>query len=414
MKNIFTFLLFIATIFACSNQEETIEITKESKFKVNFNIQKNGVSISEENMDSSTKTVASNADLYAIKISEKEGGKLIACGIFDQIFDFSTLSIDLQYGIEYIVEATMLKNGKNLSVRNRIFNDRPQCVNATDWIYSKRDIPSLTLTPTTDNNDMAEYERWYYKGEYTGSYNSDNKTITINLRRMSFAIKFVSENLQSGYSVQIKLASDATINGAIGAFYNDYTFNTESLNEKIYCIPNIEAAYPEIANGNAGVSSDNYKYKYKILDGSGNKVKESESYKTIGNCKANSRYTITLDCNVPPCSFYETNKVETYMFKKDGKVYLNTQNDMRIYFTVINADINKLQAEWVNSNDKYNNPFCLQENDNGEIRFIISIMPHGYVTFENAEQIKLYDSDNPSNCSYFWVFTDPNYPNPNV
>lgn len=311
---IYVLAVCILGMASCNDKDEAIEIANGTKYTVGFDVQKNGISISEESMGGGLKVTATNLDKYVIKIYEKNTpANIVACGVFNGDFKFSDLSVELKHGFTYVVEATMVKepNGTEMA---KIYNNELQCDNATQWTESPKNVPSLVEVPTTDNNDMSEYERWYFKKEIDANYNAADKEIDINLKRMSFAIKFVQEGLQNGYSVKIKLASQGTIEGAIGAFYNPYIFNELSgisFSEKIYCIPNIDAAYTQIAAGNSGVSSDTYKFMYKVLDGDGNTVKESPDYHTIGNCKANSRYTITLDCNTNANCSVKINLIDT-------------------------------------------------------------------------------------------------------
>lgn len=304
MKKIFIILLCVTTMFACSDKEESLKIDKGTKFKVGFNLQKNGVSISEEKMGSGLKS-SDAKDIYAIKIYEKDKpNAIIASGLFEcdesgnlGEFKFEDLSLELQHGFDYTIEATMIRHCSE-DLRNSIFGEKPICDSENKWIESPSDLATLIHVPETDNNDMAEYERWYFKGDYHADYNAAeaDKIIDINLRRMSFATKFIADGLQDGYSVQIALIPQGL---TAPATFNDYTFTEEEgklVSQRIFCITNINTAYDQIAAGNDGISYQTYQFKYQILDGDLNIVKTSEDFYTIGKCKANSRYTITLDC----------------------------------------------------------------------------------------------------------------------
>lgn len=300
MNNLLIILAAFSLAFSsCSNTEELApEVAKGTEFTVGFDMQQNGVSINSDEMPGGT---AVTNDLYAVKIA-KQGGDVVASGLFDSNFDMSALLVKLEHGSTYTVEATMLKDGVTLVGGSTTvgagapFNDQTLCADAEDWTTSPRSFADLSVNGKFEADGTCIGERWYYTGTFTADYNgtADEKTIKINLRRMSFALKFVQENMQTGYSCEVSLSSsDYDIIEPSEANFVKYV---ETTKETAYTFPNISDAYTAIVGGGEGVSSETCKFQYRILDESLNVVKTSIVY-SLGQCKANYRYTITLDCS---------------------------------------------------------------------------------------------------------------------
>jgi hypothetical protein len=306
MRKLFLYVFAsVVTLVSCNSDKE-LKPSKEGvkmgyEYVVGFDLQKDGISIKGDEMSGGGTEEPAPADLYAIKITE-EGGDIVASGLYDSNFDMSTLEVKLKHGFTYTVEATMLKygtamvGGSTTEGAGAPFNDQTICASAEEWTKSPKTFTDLAGQGILEDDNTCFGERWYYKGSFEADFNgtADEKTIKINLRRVSFALKFVQENLQEGYTCEVALS--ASVDNTVEPLDSDFCTYSEVTTESQYSLPNIGTAYTNIIAGSDAPSTETYKFKYRIKDASQNVIKTSEVF-TIGQCKANYRYTINLDCS---------------------------------------------------------------------------------------------------------------------
>lgn len=358
MKNLFIIVLAVLALSSCNNQEEIrTEINEGTKFRASLDL--SSVVISSQSM----KTETPKEDLYGIQIKKKEGGDLIAKGLFtgtqiqafkDATSDDDKLSVELEHNVAYIVESTMVKESKDVE-------KDPGNPNAYSYPFHGWDVANVKPIfneITTDVNkweiknvaeevkpfyelsdDYGEYnelvtqvvnqERWYYiDNNFVADYK--NPEIDIEMKRTSFQVNYNIENIASNMKV-VGVFSYTNQSGEYYSYANmgQLNFNREddgtSLLTKICNIRSVESAF----------TNDEYKYQYlvefyifnnsetnidlKLLNDRNKAIKVCRA---VFDVKRNTKYKITLDANT----------------NKDNMINISAQEDWIDETTEINAE----------------------------------------------------------------------------
>nr|DAI40293.1 MAG TPA: hypothetical protein [Caudoviricetes sp.] len=227
MKNLL-FLICIITFWACSSvsegepEPEPEPIPEEPKeYIVSLGL------TGEIDIEESPLSKASGNDLYGIQVYSKTSTNEYtpyAYGLFD---DKSKMTIKLLEGYSYKFQVTMVVDGKNkiyyynggyyepfilLGVNKSL--ELTNLLSLDNKIYlSYIDKGSTWVVAGTSNFESCEVapiERYY--GEIENYNPTENGSISINMKRVSFGIKFIAEGLTEGkLKINIKEAPELNI-----------------------------------------------------------------------------------------------------------------------------------------------------------------------------------------------------------
>lgn len=158
---------------------------------------------------------AYDSTIYGVNIRTGQG-TLYAQGLFDNT---DSISIDLLKDSSYIVNVAAIKRGSGMglwwqlstdgykqyaypihrTLRNRMFYAANETME-TGFIDSLNNmrIVTDTLTNAFANYPLSEADTYFGSTNYTAR-NASNTTISLQLRRLSFAIRYDIHNLTSGY-----------------------------------------------------------------------------------------------------------------------------------------------------------------------------------------------------------------------
>ena len=188
---------------------------------------------------------ASENDLYGIQVyscPNVDGATTYtkyAYGLFD---DTDLMNIKLLEGYKYKFVATMVVDGKNklLKSNDEGLYTRPFLKNDSPFEYSQI-TNSFKITNTeyfhglgsgstgTQNGHASGFERYYGNCVYIVD---DSKSVSINMKRVNFGIKFIADGLTEGtLSVRMKRTNEILIT------------HPETSNENIYTFEDLDPAY---------------------------------------------------------------------------------------------------------------------------------------------------------------------------
>lgn len=245
MKNIFILFALMVAIYSCSNNSD-LDVKRGTKFIAGLGIDSNPISIEEaDTKSSSTATTLVSGTYLGIQITkvvESGTNEVVAAGLFKGDFDFSSLRVEMEHGQKYIIEATAVVSGQKFDVGNDLnpdipFNDQPI---TSDWINDKATFLDLSAVDLNING-VAEGERWYFVNEeFEADYT--NPDIPINLRRVSFKVKYIIKNLDNDLAAKL-------------SFYKEGVTPDTGLNkvvvdgyEQIYTLYPVKDAFADLVN----------------------------------------------------------------------------------------------------------------------------------------------------------------------
>ena len=212
MKKILYFILPCLLIAACNKQEEPQNTPQEEIYTIN-------ISTSGEfsTADSPlTKTGDASNYLYAIRFIKIASNPVLnetfALGLFDST---EGISVNLVAGEQYIVQATLIKNGKELLTTDSQgrYNDyvisNMQLTNSFFYHYRRGiiiDYPSFSYDYSNLNTSVGrdgnvgkvtyQYDRYY--GEIASYTPVVNGTINIELKHVAYGLKYKVVGLTDG------------------------------------------------------------------------------------------------------------------------------------------------------------------------------------------------------------------------
>ncbi|OMP75516.1 MULTISPECIES: hypothetical protein [unclassified Chitinophaga] len=217
MKN---YLLILAALFLSCKRDATTQpatppITAE---KVTIHLQLSGditTSIGDLRKAWIAARSAYDSTIYGVNIRTGQG-TLYAQGLFDNT---DSISIDLLKDSSYIVNVAAIKRGSSLglwwqlstdgykqyaypihrTLRNRMFYAANETME-TGFIDSLNNMSIVTdtLTNTFAKYPLSEADTYFGSTNYTAR-DSSNTTISLQLKRLAFAIRYDIHNLTSGY-----------------------------------------------------------------------------------------------------------------------------------------------------------------------------------------------------------------------
>ena len=196
---LFSILLFVGS---CSDEVESIKTENENSEYVTVNISMGGeiLDIAEEPM---TKALTKN-DLTGVQIYYiNERGERIphAWGLFD---DVSNMSVKLQKGRNYIVEATSVINGTNIISKldgNGYGGGEYVSVNNTLNVTSTSYLYGLANSSCDIIGEGQGYYEYSMADKFYGQENitaQEEATIEVNMGRVSFGLQIIPKNLKGG------------------------------------------------------------------------------------------------------------------------------------------------------------------------------------------------------------------------
>lgn len=289
MRKIFLLLSYSILFHIGCNKEEDIEPAKGTEFVAGVNLLKHGVDIKGEEMQGGG---LATDDIIAIRIKEKGATEYIASGLFRGDFvTANSLNVSLRHGVTYEIEAVMRMRLSSFinefkQVTRDPFNMQFILTNVNAWTGDRKSkFVSLTDMGAKDSHGMCKGEVWYYKGEIVGDKTAADNLINVDLRRVSFAVKYELLNLSSN----IKFYADLYVDGKTASGYlkknNDILY---------YILPDIETVYNNLVNNGVAESTESYKIYCGYYYNHTNLAKE---YIDFGKSKANTMYTLKIDCN---------------------------------------------------------------------------------------------------------------------
>ena len=230
MKKILLILLVSIGIFSCSTSNDPIAETNNPPKEYTVSL---GFSGEITSIEDSPLTKATTTNLYGIQVysTPSTGGeyKPYAYGLYD---DISSISIKLLEGYKYKFACTMVVDGKNrISTWEEGYYE-PFSVNGVTklenkFIYSNKEMTYIDNGYAYLKNNVywvPNIDRYY--GEYTDYIPKEDKTIAIEMKRISFGAKFITEGLTEGaINITIKDAPQQTIKyGETTEIENIFTF----------------------------------------------------------------------------------------------------------------------------------------------------------------------------------------------
>lgn len=214
-KSIGTVLLAAMTCFALSScggdssvspePTPTPTPTEDEEFEISIGIT-GEVTVEESPL---TRAIAAG-DLCAITV--KQGTANYAYGLFDGS-SLSGLKLKVKKGYSYSFEATLVKSGTTLLKKNGNNYGLPfSAAVGTAFTYSTSAAPyamsSGKADLTSGTFDHPVLDRFYGK---TDAYNPErNGTVSINMRRAVYGLKFTTEDFVSG-SLSISISGSPTV-----------------------------------------------------------------------------------------------------------------------------------------------------------------------------------------------------------
>lgn len=221
------FVLFaIVGLCSCSNDLDIAESVADKQDGIEVPIIFSGdIQQSEDIM---TRAANSTNDLLGIQIYRRTAGSTgswtaFAYGLYDHL---DNLSVYLQMGYEYKAVATLVKKGKEVLYdggngdygnkhpfyySNRVCNVRASNKLAIETNYSMSYLANVRTTLAGSSSDVSSYpqvDRLY--GEVEGIIPTDNTSINLALKRVSFGLSCSVNGLEEGtLSVKVK-KSDKT------------------------------------------------------------------------------------------------------------------------------------------------------------------------------------------------------------
>lgn len=202
MKNILMFTAILLAMLSCSNGNEPINPetpTGGKEYLVSLGMSGEITSIEESEL-----TKSASDDLYGIQVySIPNGGgeyKPYAYGVFD---DKSKMQVKLLEGYRYKFESTMIVNGKNLLyLYFYISGDssyHAKIENYFKYTISRKallDNASITWLSNGVAYKRPNIDRYY--GQTVNYTPSDNGNVSIDMKRVVFGSKFITEGLTEG------------------------------------------------------------------------------------------------------------------------------------------------------------------------------------------------------------------------
>ena len=217
MKN---YLLILATLFLSCKRDVTTQPNPPltNAEKVTIHLQLSGditTSIGDLRTSSISARTPYDSTIYGVNIRTGQG-VLYAQGLFDNT---DSISIDLLKDSSYIVNVAAIKRGSSLglwwqlstdgykqyaypihrTLRNRIFYAANETME-TGFIDSLNNMSIITdtLTKAFVKYPVSEADTYFGSTNYTAR-DASNTTISLQLRRLAFAIRYDIHNLTSGY-----------------------------------------------------------------------------------------------------------------------------------------------------------------------------------------------------------------------
>lgn len=219
------FVLFaILVLSSCSNDLDLSESVIDHQDGVEVPIVFSGdIQQSDEIM---TRAANSSNDLLGIQIYRRTAGStgswsVFAYGLYDHL---DNLSVYLQLGYEYKAVATLVKNGKEVLYdggngdygnkypfyyNNRVCNVRTSNKLAIETDYSMSYLANVRTTLAGSSSYVSSYpqvDRLY--GEVEGIIPTDNTSIDLDLKRVSFGLSCSVNGLEEG-SLSVKVKNSA-------------------------------------------------------------------------------------------------------------------------------------------------------------------------------------------------------------
>jgi hypothetical protein len=226
MKKIFIGVLALAMGLAgCNKGNDDIKsdvVSKGAKFVASVGMDRNLLAVDNGEMSGGgttddSKTINDN-DLIGIQIFKKDNqAEAIASGVFtglqvnkanvalanqsqgEAYEDSDLFKVELEHGVEYVVESTLIKNGEGVDLTNNygIPFDNQENTIVSDWTTAPY-VFDFTRVRNIDNNIM-EHDRWYSKQFFKANYEAPE--IKVHLRRISFMVNFYVYNVGVNTSV---------------------------------------------------------------------------------------------------------------------------------------------------------------------------------------------------------------------
>ena len=233
------FAVLMCVNFASCSSDDVIpnEPQKPKEYTVSLGFT-GEISISESPLSR-----ASENNLYGIQVySCPNNGtsttySYYAYGLFD---DTSLINIKLLEGYKYKFVATMVVDGKNaIKSTNNVYSSPFNSTSLDNkFIYSKDEHIAGTSGVSVGNVHLVGHTRSYvhpninrFYGETTDYIPESNKNVEIDMKRMAFGIKYVSDLLEGSLKIALEGAPEVVI-----------TY-PETGHEDIYAFQYIQAAF---------------------------------------------------------------------------------------------------------------------------------------------------------------------------
>lgn len=191
--------ILLCVSFAQCNNEEKADLTTPKICTVGVHI-KNICKVEESPLGRSG---SENNDLYLVWVYDKAASKNYAYGLFDDLTD---ISVNLMENKEYNINATAVKNGKNLIYKtgSNFYAPPFKCILNNQFIYCQaNDSWSVDLNNhILASGDGDTPEEFAPIEQYAGVNTltaTDNATIELSLSRYrAFGVKFIADDMPEG------------------------------------------------------------------------------------------------------------------------------------------------------------------------------------------------------------------------
>lgn len=253
MKKLFTILLIIPLIWACSNDsEDIVEPDTNKEYIISLGLTGEITDITESPL-----TRATPSDLYGIQVYSTPNGEKkespYAYGIFDNI---GNITVKLLEGYNYRFECTMVVDGVNKIINLDGKYYLPFSLKGDDYVkptlngfiydkgvyFSLLGIGAAQLKEFKKPYEVPQTDRYY--GEYSNFKPKKDGTLTINMKRTVFGLKVIAEDLSDGELViSMPYALDLFISHPNTTIENILTFKSVS---KAYHTENYTELMPVI------------------------------------------------------------------------------------------------------------------------------------------------------------------------
>ena len=245
MKKILLFALALFALASCTEEDALVDesvVGKEYLVSIGFS--------GEIEISHSPLTKAGTNDLYGVQVYSKESGDSeyapYAYGLFDNTSD---MKVKLIGGYQYKFVASMVEDGKDRIYHTDKGFSHPFEIGAAKYsrlenmfIYSSDSEMGYLNSGATflysSGNSISTYYRpniSRYYGELSGFTPSENKSASIDMKRVCFGAKFVAKGFMEGrMTIQIPEAPTMTINYPETEVEDIFTFKNDYGNGWLY------------------------------------------------------------------------------------------------------------------------------------------------------------------------------------